>query len=155
MVFLFLLSLIFLYSELLNSDIYRQSVRPPGWVISSVARPPLPAQLTTWTDNKCKQTFILRVEIETTIPVFGRVSECVVIATALLTHFPEIWLTNSLFCGRTLAVQQRLNKSQSEECSLLWCYAVWLLLEPTFRRNLAPLLSGRQESVGSYKSHTA
>jgi hypothetical protein len=34
-----------------------------------------------------------------------------------------------------------------EEWHLLGCYAVWLLYEPTFRRNLAPPSSGWQESV--------
>jgi hypothetical protein len=29
-----------------------------------------------------------------------------------------------------------------EECRLLGCYAVWLLYEPRFRRNLAPPSSG-------------
>jgi hypothetical protein len=29
-----------------------------------------------------------------------------------------------------------------EECRLLGCYAVWLLYEPMFRRNLAPRSSG-------------
>jgi hypothetical protein len=35
----------------------------------------------------------------------------------------------------------------TEECRLLGCYAVWLLSEPTIRRNLAPPSSGWQESV--------
>jgi hypothetical protein len=34
-----------------------------------------------------------------------------------------------------------------EECRLVGCYAVWLLWEPTFRRNRTPPSSGRQESV--------
>jgi hypothetical protein len=34
-----------------------------------------------------------------------------------------------------------------EEWHLLGCYAVWLLSEQKFRRNLAPTSSGRQESV--------
>jgi hypothetical protein len=33
------------------------------------------------------------------------------------------------------------------EWRLLWCYAVWLLLEPTFRRNVGLPSSGWQESV--------
>jgi hypothetical protein len=35
----------------------------------------------------------------------------------------------------------------SDEWRLLGCYAVWLLQEPTFRRNLMPPSSGFQESV--------
>jgi hypothetical protein len=33
----------------------------------------------------------------------------------------------------------------NEDWCILGCYAVWLLLEPTFRRNLAPPSSGWQE----------
>jgi hypothetical protein len=39
------------------------------------------------------------------------------------------------------------NFKQLQSWMLLGCYAVWLLQEPTFRRNLAPPSSGRQESV--------
>jgi hypothetical protein len=39
------------------------------------------------------------------------------------------------------------NNYKIEECRLLGCYAVFLLQEPTFWRNLAPPLSGWQESV--------
>jgi hypothetical protein len=34
-----------------------------------------------------------------------------------------------------------------EECRLLGCYAVWLLYEPTFQRNISPPSSGWQESA--------
>jgi hypothetical protein len=34
------------------------------------------------------------------------------------------------------------NNNNNEEWCLLVCYAVWILLEPTFRRNLAPPSSG-------------
>jgi hypothetical protein len=37
--------------------------------------------------------------------------------------------------------------SDYEEWRLLGCYPMWLLWEPTFRRNLAPLSSEWQESV--------
>jgi hypothetical protein len=53
-------------------------------------------------------------------------------------------------------------------CRILGCYAVWLLQEPKFRRNLAPPSSEFADSchpdeggarilrnVGSYRSHTA
>jgi hypothetical protein len=35
----------------------------------------------------------------------------------------------------------------SQEYRRVGCYAMWFLQEPTFRRNLAPLSSGWQESV--------
>jgi hypothetical protein len=51
-----------------------------------------------------------------------------------------------------------------EECRLLWCDVVWLLLEPTFRRIISPQSSGWKNhwagrtlavtSVGSNKSQT-
>jgi hypothetical protein len=34
-----------------------------------------------------------------------------------------------------------------EGCRLLWCYAVWLLYEPTFHRNVSPPSPGWWESV--------
>jgi hypothetical protein len=37
--------------------------------------------------------------------------------------------------------------SDYEECSLLGCDTVWVLLEPTFRRNVSPPSSGWKESV--------
>jgi hypothetical protein len=41
----------------------------------------------------------------------------------------------------------RFHGGDYEEWRLLGCYAVWLLYEPTFRRNLAPASSGLQESM--------
>jgi hypothetical protein len=38
-----------------------------------------------------------------------------------------------------------------EECRLLGCYAVWLLYEPTFRRNITPPSSGWQVLVCSMR----
>jgi hypothetical protein len=35
------------------------------------------------------------------------------------------------------------NKGTYEECPLLRCNAAWVLLEPTFRRNVSPPSSGR------------
>jgi hypothetical protein len=34
-----------------------------------------------------------------------------------------------------------------EECRLLWCYAVWLLYVPTFRKNVSSPSSGWREST--------
>jgi hypothetical protein len=45
----------------------------------------------------------------------------------------------------------RLSGGDHEERLLLGCYAVWLLYEPTFRRNLAPLHSGWQVILRSVR----
>jgi hypothetical protein len=59
----------------------------------------------------------------------------------------------SICCGKMDSLNPRdhegaVNENNSEECRLLECYAVWLMEEPTFRKNLAPPSSGGQESVG-------
>jgi hypothetical protein len=51
-----------------------------------------------------------------------------------LTPYKTLSLVVVLYSGDT-----ELNL---EELSLLGCYAMWLLQEPTFRRNLAPPSSG-------------
>jgi hypothetical protein len=34
--------------------------------------------------------------------------------------------------------KHRFNNSSIEECCLMWCYAMWLLYDPTFRRRVVP-----------------
>jgi hypothetical protein len=56
-------------------------------------------------------------------------------------------LGHDMFPSQPLHVQsqcmKRIKRSQGcEEWCLLGCYAVWLLYEQTFRRNLAPSSSG-------------
>jgi hypothetical protein len=76
-------------------------------------------------------------------------------------HFPAswnspLWQANSHSASLKRETWEKLEDSckiwgfhggDYEECLLLGSYAVWLLQEPTFRRNLAPPSSGWQESV--------
>jgi hypothetical protein len=48
---------------------------------------------------------------------------------------------------REILQDLRFSRRGYEECRILGCYAVWLLWEPTFRRNLVPPSSEWQESV--------
>jgi hypothetical protein len=49
--------------------------------------------------------------------------------------------------GSGLELHQIANFNIKEECNVLKCSAVWVLLESTFRRNVSPPTSGWKESA--------
>jgi hypothetical protein len=54
---------------------------------------------------------------------------------------------SDIHIGSDFLAVENTNLGLLEELRLLGCYAVWLVQQPAFRRNLIPFLSGRQESV--------
>jgi hypothetical protein len=71
-----------------------------------------------------------------------RSSETSVLTRATRRNIPE----DGIFQFETCKIWG-FHGDDSEEWCILGCYAVWLLWEPTFQRNLAPPSSGWQESV--------
>jgi hypothetical protein len=69
--------------------------------------------------------------------------------------FTAVTMKNGVFCKiKTQFAPHRnhckiwgFQSGDYKECHLLGCYAVWLLKQPTFRRNLAPPSSGWEESL--------
>jgi hypothetical protein len=86
-----------------------------------------------------------------TISLFHKTEDFCLVWMQLLSHFVTILLCKYLKLPTLLHDYFDLyfsckiwgfHSSDYEEWCLLGCYAVWLLYEPTFRRNVAPPSSG-------------